>query len=301
MKFWLHIHNSGVDQMLDIARIAEDCGYEGLVDGDHWGTPVDIKSKYPYSVDGSVPMGTTWVFADNCVAAGAVGAVTRKLKFGSSVNILPNRNNPITVAKAVTTAAIIGGNRFIFGVAAGWMKEEFDLAGIDFATRTRRMEEMIAVLRKLWGPGPVEHHGEFFDFDPIYSEPVPPAPIPIWIGGHSPAALLRAGRIGDGYMGTTVQLDAMPEMISILNQGRTEADDARRKAEFPIMLAVFAQLGENPDSMLPAYNRDNFKRMEDMGVTDTFVGPVPWLLGKPVSALDEKRRLIETLANDFIR
>ena len=69
MKYWVHVHNTEVEQLLDIARMAEELGFEGIVDGDHWATPLEIKSKYPYSVDGSVPSGLEWSFPDNCVAA----------------------------------------------------------------------------------------------------------------------------------------------------------------------------------------------------------------------------------------
>lgn len=298
MKFWFHVQ-SEPEQLLDIARIAEDCGFEGILDGEHWATPVQRASPYPYTEGGEVPLG--WTFLDLCVSAAAVTVTTERLKFGSSVYVLPNRDNPIQVAKAVSSASILGGNRFIFGVAGGWMKDEFDIAGIEWSTRTRRMEEMIEILRKLWGRGPVEHHGEFFDFEPLYSDPSPMRQIPIWIGGHAPAALRRAGRIGDGYMGTTAMLEEMPAMLLALEEGRREADSERRRADFPIMIAIMEDHSGTPESMLRAYTTDNYRRMEEMGITDTFIGPLPRLLGKRFSPLSEKRRLLEDFANQCMR
>ena len=301
MKYWVHVHNTEVEQLLDIARMAEELGFEGIVDGDHWATPLEIKSKYPYSVDGSVPSGLEWSFPDNCVAAAAVAAVTTRLKYGSSVYIIANRNNPIQVAKSVGTASILSGDRFIFGVAGGWMKDEYDVAGIDWSTRTRRMEEMIEVCRKLWGPGPVEHHGEFFDFPPIFVEPSPRRKVPIWIGGHAPAALRRCGRLADGCMGSHALPEQIPGMVQAINEGRAEAPDERRKAEFPIMISPNLAKGENAEAMRGAYTRDMYKQMEDWGVTDTFIGPLPWAVGKKRSTLEEKRRLLEDFANTHIR
>ena len=300
MKYWVHFLNGEIDQLLDVAKICEECGYEGIIDGDHWAMPVDIKSKYPYSADGSPPSGQELSFPDTAVAGAAVAAATTRLKYGSSVFILANRNNPIQVAKAVGTAAIIGGHRFILGVGGGWMKEEYDIAGVEWSIRTRRMEEMIEILRKLWGPGPVEHHGEFFDFPPVFVEPSPLKPIPIWIGGHAAPALRRAGRLADGFMGHATP-EQIPGILQALNEGRAEAPDERRKAEFGIMISPILAHGEDPEAVRNAYVPDLFRRMEDLGVTDTAIGPLPWVVGKTHSTIDEKRRLLEDLANKLMR
>ena len=137
--------------------------------------------------------------------------------------MLANRTNPLIVAKSCATAARLSGGRFALGVGLGWMEAEYEVAGVDFSTRAPRTEEMIEILRKLWGPGPVEHHGQFFDFPPTYNLPRPDHPIPVYFGGFVPRALRRAGRIGDGWMAAPGTVEELTASIALIDRARREA------------------------------------------------------------------------------
>ena len=106
----------------------------------------------------------------------------------------------MTVAKTVGTAAVLSDNRLRLGIGVGWCKEEFDQTGQDFATRGKRLDEMIVALRALWRGGWVEFHGDFYDVPECQMEPAPTEPVPIIGGGHSPVALRRTADLCDGWI-----------------------------------------------------------------------------------------------------
>jgi alkanesulfonate monooxygenase SsuD/methylene tetrahydromethanopterin reductase-like flavin-dependent oxidoreductase (luciferase family) len=162
MKFWQSASFSEPDQLVEIAKLAEEVGFDGVLVSDHLFFPEKLVSKYPYTPDGVPGFTPETPWPDPFALVGAMSSVTRRLRFATMVYILPLRN-PLEVAKATATVDVLSGGRFILGVGAGWMKEEFDQLGVDFRTRGARFDESIEVLRKLWG-GMVEHHGRFFDF-----------------------------------------------------------------------------------------------------------------------------------------
>ena len=155
-------------------------------------------------------------------AIAAMAAVTERLRFATSVYILPLRS-PFQVAKTLATAAVLSGNRVVLGTGAGWMREEFDIMGVDFKTRGKRFDESIEVCRKLWKGGMVEHHGEFFDFPALQMAPAPTETVPVWIGGVSNVALRRAGTIGDGWLGSGQTPEEGVEMLSTIAEHRKAA------------------------------------------------------------------------------
>ena len=170
---------------------------------------------------------------DPWALASAVGAVTTTLRCMSAVYIAPARDL-FTVAKSVSTAAVLTNGRVVAGFGAGWCREEFDQTGQAFSGRGRRLAEMIEVLRRLWAGGWVEHHGDWFDFDSVSMAPVPPAPIPITLGGRSEIALRRAARIADGWVGGGSSSTAVPEVIARLHGYLEEA--GRDPADFEITI-----------------------------------------------------------------
>lgn len=285
MKYWLHIHNTEPEEGLKLALLAEELGFEGVVSDDHWFMPVDTNVHDPQE-RGPLPMET--VFPDMFVFGATVLAHTKTLKYGTCVMILGNRTNPFLVAKACATLARLSNDRFVLGIGLGWMKEEYEMAGVDFKTRVPRTVEMIDVLRKLWGPGPVEHSGEFFNFPATYANPRPEKPIPIYMGSVVPAALRRTGRIADGWMGMTSQLEDIPAQIELINEGRRSVGREREPFDFMVGLA------RNEDGSLPG--RVDYEQAKEMGVTQAHVGPIEHILGRPFVPFDEKRRFIEDFA-----
>jgi probable F420-dependent oxidoreductase len=251
--------------------------------------PADSSDRDPHE-RGSMPW--DYSFSDPFVTAGAVLQATRTLRFATGVLVLANRTNPLIVAKSCATASRIGGGRFGLGVGLGWMEAEYEVAGVDFATRAPRTEEMVEILRKLWGPGPVEHHGRFFDFPSTHAVPRPEQPIPIYFGAFVPAALRRAGRIGDGWMAAPGTVEELAAAIAIIDQARRDAGRDGERFE------VFAGLKRNPDGSWPG--RDDYRRAEDIGVTAAKFGPIEHTLGQPYVSTAEKRRWVEDFAERVI-
>jgi probable F420-dependent oxidoreductase len=286
MKFWQAITWSETDQLLEIARFAEELGFHGLMSGDHAVYPESISPDYPYSDSGMPPMQSDDEYPDQTAIFAAMAAVTTKLHFTCGVYVLPLRN-PHEVARASATLAILSDNRFILGAGVGWMKEEFDIYGVDFRTRGKRTDEMIEVLHKLWRGGMVEHRGEHFDFPRVQLSPAPATPPPIYVGGASEVALKRAAR-NDGYIGAgTLPQDVAP-LLKRLEELRREY--GRDHLPFEAMLGISAE---------PSL--DLFKQLQDDGLESTVAPPFMYSMGKRHSGIDEKKRVMEQFAEDIIR
>ena len=134
MEYWLSITTiPEQDQLLDVARMAEEAGFDGITVADHLLMPTRIDSRYPYTEDGAMwwPSDTPW--PDPWVTLAAMGAVTSRLRLASNICIAAMRD-PITLAKAVSTASVLSNGRIVLGVAAGWLREEYDLMGVDRVT-----------------------------------------------------------------------------------------------------------------------------------------------------------------------
>jgi probable F420-dependent oxidoreductase len=198
VKFWQAVSFTETDQVVEVAKLAEELGFCGVMVSDHVFHPGRLVSRYPFSADGKPDFTADTDFPEPWSLIGAMASVTRTLRFTTGVYILPLRH-PLEVAKATATLSVLSGGRLALGAGLGWMQEEYAQLGRDFRTRGRRCDEMIDVLRKVWRGGMVEHHGEFYDFDPLQLSPAAAGPIPIYIGGASPAALRRAGRLGERH------------------------------------------------------------------------------------------------------
>lgn len=286
MKFWQMVNWIEVDQLIPLAQFAEELGFEGVMNADHAVYPDQVTARYPYSPDGKAMMSPDWPYPDCWVTIAAMAAATKRIKFSTSVYVLPLRN-VFEVAKAAGTLAIMSQNRFILGAGLGWMKDEFDIYGVPFETRARRTDEMIDVMRKLWAGGMVEHHGAFFDFPRLQIAPAPEKAIPIILGGSSPPALKRAALRGDGWIGAGNTPDEVPVILAELARLRKDA----RRAHLPFETVI--GLSTPPDL-------DTFKRLNALGMTAGVSYPFFFSLGLH-SSLDDKKRVMERFARDFIR
>lgn len=284
MKFFTALVSSDPLHFVDIARTADACGIDGIALPDHVLCPETITTPYPYEPDGRPPFDPSTPWPDAWVAIGAMAAVTTRLRFLTSVYVLPMRN-PLLVAKAVGTAAVLSEDRVILGLGVGWMREEFAALGQDFHTRGRRTDEAIGVLGALWRGGMVEHHGRFYDFDRLQMSPAPRRPIPIWVGGLTEPALRRAARLGDGWISMVHSVGEIEGFVARLRALRAE----HGRAHEPFDVCVWSV----------ASDIDGFRRLEDAGVSTVLT--VPWFFypGDPAS-LDHKRRALERFAADVL-
>lgn len=285
MKFWQVASFAEPDQLLDIARGAEEAGFEGLLISDHLFFPGKLESHYPYSEDGKPAFDGGTPFPEPWTTIAAMAAVTEKLRFGTMVYILPLRH-PLEVAKTVGNVARLSGNRVTLGVGAGWIREEYDAIGVPFGTRGKRMNEMFGVLRKAWTGEMVEHRGEHFDLGAFQMTPAPTAPVPICVGGVSPAAFKRAAALGDGWIGTGQSPDEVP---AILGQLRTLREEAGRAAD---PFETIVPLTVPPDL-------DLLRKLRDDGMTATTCWPFSYTLGL-TSTPAQKRDAMLRFGEDVI-
>lgn len=285
MKFVTSLAFSDPTHFCEIARAADACGWDGIVVSDHVVHPEKIESRYPYTRDGSTRWQAPAPWPDPWVAVGAMAAVTERIRFTTGIYVLPLRN-PFVVAKAVSTAAVMSGDRVTLGVGVGWMKDEFDLLDQSFRNRGRRMDEMIEVMRTLWAGGMVEHHGEHYDFGRLQMSPAPKARIPILIGGLSEPALRRVGRLGDGWISDIHTTQELREIVAKIRAYRDEYG----RADAPLEIVAACS---------DAFEADDFRRLEDVGVTH--LQTMPWLVyGASSDSLEDKVDGIRRFANDVI-
>lgn len=285
MEFWQSVAFSEPEQLTGIARHAEELGFDGVLVSDHLIFPEKLDSKYPYSADGSPAFDATSPFPDPFAAVAAMAAVTTTLRFATLIYVLPLRH-PIEVAKLTSTAAVLSGGRFALGCGAGWIREEYEALGVDFASRGRRYDEAIEILRKLWSGEMVEHRGDHFDFDRVQMCPAPAEPPPIWIGGTAAPALRRAARLGDGWLGTGQTPEEAEGFLAELARLRAEAG----RSELPF--AAITPLVTPPEP-------DVLRRLEAQGSTGTVAYPFVYSLG-PRSDLAAKREVMERYAAEVI-
>ncbi len=191
MKFGIALPNFGKyaakKDILEIAALAEELGYDSLWTSDHVVIPDSHK-------------GFGDVFYDPLITLGFIAASTTKIALGTSVLILPYRN-PVVTAKMISTLDALSGGRVILGVGAGWLEDEFRVLGVSYKERGAVTEEYIEILKELWSRDDPAYTGKYLSFSDIKFLPKPrqkPHP-PIWVGGGSPIAIERAVRYGDGW------------------------------------------------------------------------------------------------------
>ena len=185
--------------VLALAREGERLGLHSAMIADHVVFPVESNSDYPYTMDRKHPGGGDAL--ETFSILGVVAGATERLRLVTSVLVLPYRN-PVLTAKMVASLDVLSGGRVTLGVGVGWLREEFEaLDSPDFERRGAVTDEWIAIFKQLWTQSPASFEGQFYKYSDIRAEPFPlqkPHP-PIWVGGHSRAALRRTARHGDGW------------------------------------------------------------------------------------------------------
>jgi probable F420-dependent oxidoreductase len=200
MRFGVSLSGLSPRHYPSLAREAELSGFESVWVPDHLVLPETMPVSYPYTGNQQSPIPSTTAVYDPWVLLGAMAAVTETIRFSTAVYVLPLRH-PIATARSVLTVDRISRGRVTLGAGVGWLTDEFAAVGLDAGNRGGRTDEIIPLLRRFWTEPVIEHHGVHYDIPPVRFEPKPfQKPIPIEIGGSSPAALRRAGRLGDGWI-----------------------------------------------------------------------------------------------------
>jgi probable F420-dependent oxidoreductase len=229
-------YREGPDKVVELAREIEAIGYDDLAMFDHvimgYATETRRAPMYPSQMP----------ILEALVTLGFVAAVTSRIGLSTEVLVLPQRQ-AVLVAKQTSTLDTLSGGRMRLGIGVGWQETEYEALGEDFAGRGQRMDEAVELMRSCWGEERIDRQGQRFRADVIAMEPKPPqgAGLPLWIGGGSPAALRRTGRLGDGWMGSLTGDDA---------KDRAAIDEIRRHAEAagrdPMAIGLQAMLAPPP-------------------------------------------------------
>ncbi|NDU77872.1 TIGR03619 family F420-dependent LLM class oxidoreductase [Actinomadura sp. DSM 109109] len=269
---------------LPLARAAEEAGYTSMSVADSLMYPKESDSVYPYTADGNRRFLEDKPFIETFTLIAAMGAVTTRLRFTPFVLKLPVRP-PVLVAKQATSVACLTGGRLALGVGLSPWREDFEVMGVPWERRGRRMDEAIDIVRGLSGGGYFEYHGEHFDVPAI--KICPAQPFPILVGGHSEPALRRAVVRGDGWMhaGGGDDLDGLLARLGRIREAEGKAGD-------PFEVHVIS---------MDAYTPDGVRRLEDKGVTDVIVGfRAPYTEGPDTEPLDKKIEHLERYAETVI-
>lgn len=190
--------DEGLDP-IELARMAEDMGFESVFCADHTHIPASRETPYPMPPYGDLPR-EYYRLRDPMVHLASVAAVTSTIRLGTGICLIVERD-PIILAKQAATVDLISKGRLVLGVGAGWNREEMRNHGVNPATRMQLMGERVEAIKAIWCNELAEYHGRFVDFDPIYSWPKPvqkPHP-PVLIGGNGPTVLERVVQYGDGW------------------------------------------------------------------------------------------------------
>jgi probable F420-dependent oxidoreductase len=239
-----------------VAKKAEELGFASFWAPEHAILPVHYTSRYPASPDGRIPP-AVGIIADPFVALARASAVTSTIQLGTGVCLVPERN-PLLLAKEIATLDYYSRGRFLFGVGAGWLKEETEIMGGDFVHRWTQTHEAILAMKELWIKEESEYHGQYYNFPAVRSFPKPahkPHP-PVLLGGSSKYVFKRIVEWGDGWLPTGASLDAIQRGCTTLNEL------AEKAGRDPKSLQVIA-FGQ-PNQFR---SREELKPLEKIGIT----------------------------------
>jgi probable F420-dependent oxidoreductase len=240
MKFGLAFASSiGVDatSALDVCRRAEAAGFESLWGGEHVILPSTIASKYPYSADGKIPAEPDTPIPDPLIWLAFAAAAAPKMRLGTCILIVPQRN-PVVLAKELATLDTLSGGRVELGIGVGWLREEFDALGVPWERRGARNDEYIGAMRALWKGPHASFRGEFVSFEPVTCSPRPVnGSIPIIVGGDTDAAIDRVVRLADGYFPGEGDFERLRALVGKLRAA------AERAGRDPASIEIHAMFG----------------------------------------------------------
>jgi len=246
MKFGLRYCNTGryVDpnEAVALAQAGEEAGFESMWTVEHTVIPAGYAPEYPYAPSGRMSGGRDdFPLPDPLIWMAYIAQATKRIKLATGILILP-QHNPVITAKQVATLDHLSGGRVLLGIGVGWMREEFAALGVPFEDRGGRTDEYIAAMRELWSADKPSFKGKYVKFENAYCRPQPVRKrVPIIVGGHSQAAVRRAGRLGDGYFPAR---GAAPELISGARQAAAAA--GRDPAELEITVGLPDNLDDIP-------------------------------------------------------
>jgi probable F420-dependent oxidoreductase len=249
-----------------MARTAEQLGFESFWCAEHPFIPVRTTSRFPGAADGVIPESYSH-FVDPFVALARASGVTKTMKLGTGIVLIPERH-PLLLAKEVSTLDLFSGGRFLFGIGTGWLREETEIMGGDFDHRWTQARESVLAMKELWTKPEAEFHGRYYDFPAVKSFPKPvqkPHP-PVILGGFARTVLERIVAWGDGWLPNRITPEQLRESRATLDRLAREAG----RDPSTITISVHGQ----------PVDRDLVKRFHDAGATRVIVRP-PAVMTEP--------------------
>ncbi len=277
MRFTLMLSRGEYRDFIAIAQAAEESGWTSITLPDSIFFPKATVSKYPYAdTDNIRAYIEATPFIEPLIAMSWMAAVTKTLRFYPAVMKVPVRQ-PLVLAKALSSLAVISGNRVSLGAGLGPWREDFAYNGVDFEKRGELMNECIEIIRGAMSGQYFEFHSRNYDIGPMKMNPVPDLPVPILYGGHSKAALARAARLCDGWISANADTETLKAMIGQLNALREKYGTAnRRDFEIHVMDVTASAV-------------DDYRRLADIGATDAVAG----FVSEGPAMIDDIRRFGE--------
>jgi probable F420-dependent oxidoreductase len=258
----------------ELAIACEERGLESLWVPEHPVVPVEYQTRYPLSEDGKMPRPYTEL-PDQFAVLTAAACATKKLRVGTGICLVPERDTLLT-AHQVATVDFLSGGRFLFGIGAGWLREEMDMFTPHFDYRFAFMKESIDAMRKLWSGAPVAYAGKHVKFPAALCRPRPvqqPHP-PVIIGGMGPNVMKRVASWGDGWMPIGMAPDGVTQSRNEIDRMARENDRDPRKISITVMTGAPPGMEEPMLDLMP--NRGLVDAYRDAG-TDRLVIAVPTL------------------------
>ncbi len=252
--------------LAEVAKAAEDLGYESLWGGEHMCLPSPRVAPSPAE--------PTDPLLDLMPALTWAGAHTSRILLGTGILLLPQRN-PVALAKEVASVDVLTGGRFLLGIGVGYLEPEFAAVGVPMEHRGKRADEYLAAMRALWGMEAPAFQGEFVNFKNIdaYPRTIRPEGPPVIMGGHSPAAYRRAVQTADEWYGFAVDVERTKACLAGLAEAQDRHGLGRAKGRLPIsitppmaatprVVADYAAIGVGRLNLLTrgAHDRDSYLR-----------------------------------------
>ena len=265
-----------------LAQALEERGFESLWVPEHSHIPLSRKTPFPGG--GDLPK-QYYDAMDPFVMLSAAAAATKKLKLGTGVCLVIQRDT-IQTAKAVASLDQVSGGRFLFGIGGGWNQDEMEDHGAVYATRFKKMREQIEAMREIWTKSKPEYHGETVDFPPMMTWPKPVQnPLPVIVGGAFPHGARRALRYGNGWIPHS-RRPQYEDVTDFLPQFRQMAAEAGRDpAEVPVTVWGAPE------------NADRLQRYRDQAVARVVVSLPSEPAAKTLPRLDRWAELIRHIGH----
>lgn len=268
-------------------QTAEAAGFASLWASEHVVFFEDYAPTYPYAASGRPPMEADTAMMEPLNLLSFIAAKTKRIRLGTGVFLLPQRN-PVYTAKETATVDVLSGGRLDFGIGVGWLREEFEAVDVPFEERGARCDEYIEILKRLWTKDIAEFSGRFYQLAPCIQKPQPvqrPHP-PILVGGTSAPAIRRAARLGDGWVAINLTVAEVSEKLTSLRAQRQDAGLSMDGFRSTLMMVNYP--------VTPA----DLAGYRDAGI-DQIVLP-PMKADRILKTADDLMGLVDEIAEDFI-